>query len=251
MSEKICLKWNDFQTNVSKTFGNLRNEEDFFDVTLVSDDQKQMSAHKVILSACSEYFKNILKQNKHSNPLLCLEGVSFNELTNILDYIYYGKVTIHENYLDRFLTIANRLKLDGLTSSDTTFTEFIEEAKYTRMIDNDINTKLLEMETKDTVKPVNNCDSLSNVDKTKIVIDSDEFQNIGIKELDDKLFEHLERYVGRKWKCTMCEKILRDKCDARIHVESHFEGLQFPCQHCDSIFKSRGTLKVHCSRIHK
>ena len=69
MSEKFCLKWNDFHSNILKSFRELRNEEDFYDVTIVSDDQKQLSAHKVVLSASSEYFKNILKQNKHPNPL--------------------------------------------------------------------------------------------------------------------------------------------------------------------------------------
>ena len=94
MSEKFCLKWNDFQTNISKSFSKLRNEDDFYDVTLVSDDQKQFSAHKVVLSSCSDYFKNILKSNKHSNPLLCLEGISSGEMNNVLDYIYYGEVYI-------------------------------------------------------------------------------------------------------------------------------------------------------------
>ena len=47
MSEKFCLKWNDFQTNVSNTFRKLRTSDNFYDVTLVSDDQQQISAHKV------------------------------------------------------------------------------------------------------------------------------------------------------------------------------------------------------------
>ena len=51
MSEKFSLKWNDFQSNVSRTFSLLRSEEEFFDVSLVSDDQKMMSAHKLVLSA--------------------------------------------------------------------------------------------------------------------------------------------------------------------------------------------------------
>ena len=96
MSEKFCLKWNDFQTNISKSFSKLRNEDDFFDVTLVSDDQKQISAHKVVLSASCGYFKNILKQNKHPNPLLCLEGISSTELKDILDYIYHGEVNVNQ-----------------------------------------------------------------------------------------------------------------------------------------------------------
>ena len=61
MAEKFCLKWNDFQANVTKSFSKLRNEDDFFDVTLVSNDQQQLSAHKLVLSTCSDYFKTILK----------------------------------------------------------------------------------------------------------------------------------------------------------------------------------------------
>ena len=63
MSEKYCLKWNDFQSNVANSFRRLRSEEDFHDVTLVSDDRHTVSAHKIILSASSEYFKAILKTN--------------------------------------------------------------------------------------------------------------------------------------------------------------------------------------------
>merc|ERR1712096_286629 len=37
-SEKFCLRWNDFETNISAGFRELRNEKDFFDVTLACDD---------------------------------------------------------------------------------------------------------------------------------------------------------------------------------------------------------------------
>ena len=67
MSDKLCLKWNDFDSNVCKSFGKLRNEEYLHDVTLVGDDHTQLSAHKLVLSACSEYFKEVFKRNKHSD----------------------------------------------------------------------------------------------------------------------------------------------------------------------------------------
>ena len=118
MSEKFSLKWNDFQSNVSRTFSLLRSEEEFFDVSLVSDDQKMMSAHKLVLSASSPYFKHILTHNKHSHPLLCLDGVSSGELQFVLDYIYQGEVQIYQEQLDRFLEVAQRLKLEGLTGTD-------------------------------------------------------------------------------------------------------------------------------------
>ena len=118
MSEKFSLKWNDFDSNVSKSFGKLRNEEYLHDVTLVGEDHAQMSAHKLVLSACSVYFKEVFKRNKHSNTLMCLEGLSKQDLENVLDYMYNGEVHIYQEDLDRFLTVAQRLRLEGLLESE-------------------------------------------------------------------------------------------------------------------------------------
>merc|ERR1712013_248462 len=63
-AEKFCLRWNDFESNISVAFRELREEKDFFDVTLACEDS-QISAHKVILSACSPFFRRT-----RSQPLL-------------------------------------------------------------------------------------------------------------------------------------------------------------------------------------
>ena len=91
--------WNDFESNVSKSFGILRNEEYLYDVTLVCDENSQVSAHKLVLSSFSEYFKTIFRSNNHNhpNPLICLEGVSSPELRNILDYMYNGEANINSS----------------------------------------------------------------------------------------------------------------------------------------------------------
>merc|ERR1712126_317130 len=117
-SEKFCLRWNDFERNVSQSFTKLRKESNLFDVTLVSDDQKQVTAHKLVLSACSDFFKNIFNSNTHSHPLIYLDGVGASELNLVLDYIYQGEVQIYQEKLDRFLEIAKKLKLDGLLATD-------------------------------------------------------------------------------------------------------------------------------------
>ena len=49
-SEKFCLQWNEFESNISIAFRELRDDKDFFDVTLACDDD-QIQAYKVILSA--------------------------------------------------------------------------------------------------------------------------------------------------------------------------------------------------------
>ena len=42
MSEKLCLKWNDFKDNVRIAFVNFRLDNDFSDVTLACEDGKQI-----------------------------------------------------------------------------------------------------------------------------------------------------------------------------------------------------------------
>ena len=54
--QQFCLRWNDFQTNMVASFKHLRDEKSFCDVTLACDGQS-CKAHKMILSACSPYFK--------------------------------------------------------------------------------------------------------------------------------------------------------------------------------------------------
>ena len=112
--DKFCLKWNDFQSNASKSFRCLRKEEDFFDVTLVSDDEQHIAAHKLVLSASSEFFKNILKKTSHSNPLIYLNGFSSKYLQLMMDFIYEGETQIFQTDIDPFLEAAKKLKIEGL-----------------------------------------------------------------------------------------------------------------------------------------
>ena len=73
-TEKFCLRWNDFENNISQAFRDLRQDEDFFDCTIACEDD-QIPAHKVILSACSIFFKDVLKRNPHQHPLVYMKGV--------------------------------------------------------------------------------------------------------------------------------------------------------------------------------
>ena len=83
--EKFCLKWNAFQRNLAKTFSSLRHEEHLFDVTLVSDDEQHIAAHKLVLSASSDLFKNMIKKTPHSNPMIFLSGFKANDLLLVMD----------------------------------------------------------------------------------------------------------------------------------------------------------------------
>ena len=87
--DKFCLQWNDFEKNISQAFKQLREDQDFFDVTIACEDE-EVEAHKLVLSACSPFFQALFKRYKHDHPLLYLKNVKYSDFSNLLDFIYYG-----------------------------------------------------------------------------------------------------------------------------------------------------------------
>ena len=129
-SEKFSLRWNDFQENISSAFNSLRDDTNFTDVTLISEDGQHLQAHKVILFSSSPFFMNILKSNKHPHPLVYLKGFKSKDLQSIIDFMYYGVTEVYQENLDSFLSIAEELQLKGLTKR----TEDNKEPKKEEMI---------------------------------------------------------------------------------------------------------------------
>ena len=115
--DKFCLRWNDFENNISNSFKDLRDDKDFFDVTLACNGNK-LQAHKVILSACSPFFRSILKKNPYPHPLLYLKGVQYEEIQSVLTFMYHGEVNVAQEDLNTFLAVAEDLEVKGLTQSN-------------------------------------------------------------------------------------------------------------------------------------
>ena len=104
--EKFNLSWNNFDENILNSFKDLKYNKDFTDVTLVCEENKQVKAHKVVISSCGEFFKSILIQNPHQHPLVYLHGVSFVQLQAILNFAYLGQTQVEQQYLQSFLQAA-------------------------------------------------------------------------------------------------------------------------------------------------
>jgi len=117
-TEKFCLRWNDFENNISNAFKELRDDKDFFDITIACDDE-QIQAHKVILSACSPFFRSVLRRNPHQHPLLYLKGVRYVDLQSVMNFMYHGEVNVAQEELNAFLAVAEDLKVKGLTQNNT------------------------------------------------------------------------------------------------------------------------------------
>ena len=252
MTEKFCLKWNDFTTNTTKAFGLLRKEDFLQDVTLVGDDNHQVAAHKLVLSSCSEYFKNIFKSNKHSHPLICLDGITSTDLDNILNYIYDGEVNIYQDDLDRFLAVAQRFKLEGLlgNSQEQQEEEHFEEERPQRKqysvppkSENHAQSQNLnaKMSNDRQLAP------LTNDEDYKISLSKEEKQN-----LDGKVNQHVERREDGLFHCKVCGKSAKQKIVVKNHIEAkHLEGIEIPCPICGKIFRSKHSLTQHSFKSHK
>lgn len=112
-------RWNDFESNISTSFVDLRHKQEFFDVTLSCDHgNRQVQAHKVILAACSPFFRKVLARNPHQNPLIYLKGIDYDNLSAILNFMYHGEVNVAQEDLSGFLKVAEELAVKGLTDGN-------------------------------------------------------------------------------------------------------------------------------------
>ncbi|KAI5635183.1 BTB/POZ domain-containing protein [Phthorimaea operculella] len=116
-TQHFCLRWNNYQSSITSAFENLRDDEDFVDVTLACDG-KSLKAHRVVLSACSPYFRELLKSTPCKHPVIVLQDVAFTDLHALVEFIYHGEVNVHQRSLSSFLKTAEVLRVSGLTQND-------------------------------------------------------------------------------------------------------------------------------------
>ena len=259
MSEKLCLKWNDFQANVNTAFGNLREDNEFADVTLACEDGQQIEAHKVILAASSPFFHSLLKRNRHSHPLIYMRGTKSEDLLAIIDFLYFGEANVFQDNLDSFLAVAEELKLKGLmgqTEDDEKKTEnsFIDPTPGQKNQSYKMEKSSLNpgQEHWNVAKPTLN-KQLPNlrVDAERRVAIPNDLSG-DLKELDEKVKSMMEKSQNRTSDGTKMANICKvcgkegQWVAIRDHIEAnHLEGVSLPCNVCERTFRSRMILRKH------
>ncbi|ROT79276.1 putative zinc finger and BTB domain-containing protein 12-like isoform X2 [Penaeus vannamei] len=115
---QFCLRWNNFGTTMTAALHSLHEGGDFVDVTLAADGV-QLKAHKLVLSACSPYFRDILKNNPCQHPVIILRDVPIEDLEAVLAFMYEGQVNVSQTRLHTFMKLAEALQVRGLTDTQT------------------------------------------------------------------------------------------------------------------------------------
>ena len=237
-SEKHCLKWNDYESDIRNSFRGLRKDQEYFDVTLASGDGHRIEAHKIVLSAGSRFFSDIFRKTKHPCPFIYLKGTNGKELGYVVDFIYNGEVNVAHEELDSFLETAQELDVKGLKT--------IQEEKET----NNVQSRIEETD---------NLNSFHNVENNQSDLDSDQCNSIEevIIKSEDNASNELEVQIknmihkkGGLWECLVCEKIAKTKHNIKNHAETHIEGVLHKCHICNKRSSTRSALATHLNDFH-
>ena len=244
MSEKFSLRWNDYQSNWSKSLIELRKDTDLADVTLVTDDKVRISAHKILLSSCSNTFKFILKENSHANPLIYLSGVSSANLGFILDYIYNGEVNLYQEQLDSFLESSEKLEIEGLLGGkqEETNKEIWHSEENMQKKENSPYHEDNSLVTMNSIAP-----DKTRRQVTKVQVNDDkriDATSMTPEEVEVEI-EKLYNKTDGVWICLTCEFTNIKKCNIKRHVELHIDGLSYKCNFCPKEFRSKNLLDKH------
>lgn len=261
MEEKFNLRVKDFQKKTANYFSSLKDEDHLCDITLVSDDDILIPAHKVILSVSSKFFSDLIRKFKERNPLIYLWGVKSRDLHNILSYIYNGQVEVAHQELDSFLDVARKLKVDGLNQSknhDDENLELEEDAPISNQMKNTynkftvnnvvvnnptiINANILnrqkpQTQTQNETKPV----VLSQ--KKSTLMKKNQQHETGKQSVIDVGVRDLFINSGDGFVCKKCGEIFEDEEQTELHFEIHWGDLT--CKHCGKVYGGSETPSNH------
>lgn len=91
----------------------MNNSEIFADVKLECDGHEYW-VHKFILSACSEYFEDVLINVPHKGSIILSDNIQYKELVSLLDFMYLGEVVVPQTDLAELVNAAEILMIRGL-----------------------------------------------------------------------------------------------------------------------------------------
>ena len=259
------LESNKFGKKFNQNINNLRNDTDFTDVTLVSEDNQQIQSHKIILATSSPFFQDMLKQNKHPHPIIIMKGTKTKDIISILDFLYYGEVKISQHDLSDFLKAAEGLQIPGLQDEDEENepkkvaqeraeqiqerSETVEHEEFSTVFLDDAQQQTLigEDQAQCKVEIESHGEHPSSLPQVEI---NNDFKV--------QLFSMMEKVYGG-WRCVVCYKdelnlVLR-KDDMEKHVETKHLDMQlqvmWTCETCNKTHKTKSGLTKHVYKHHK
>ena len=153
-------------------------------------------------------------------------------ILDFFDFVYNGEIQIYKRQLPQFVDIAQRFQVEGSMQGEE------EQAMGTEESEDEDNASVVNENTSDHENKI-----LKGLTEHNIIFQSENYENI--EELDLEIEKRTEKQADGKWMCLTCGRIYKNKGHLKEHVETHIDGLKFPCQNCDKVLRSRNTLRSH------
>ena len=240
--ENFNVSWHNYSEHLRDMLEDMSSDDSFADVTLVTDDKKQLKAHRNILSSSSSVLKEILHINtRHSHPVIYLRGIQYPEMKSILQFFYSGEANFHEKRMEEFLLVAKHLGIKELgknTELEESDSEQGSEGNYKSEHGGpNIETEELAIEAD------------AEVQSSNLYIN-----NIAGKQFSDSslLYRHIEsKHEGVKFVCNKCDHQFSQQGDLKRHIKSVHEGVKYACNQCDKEYTEQSGLTRHIQSVHE
>ena len=155
--------------------------------------------------------------------------------------MYLGEVKVYQEEIDQFLVVANKLQIDGLIGTEEdkgavrgNFQDAYKAFENTIIVHEPKTEEVWRKKESST--------------RGEVAITVNNTTDIEAK----RAVEDLVYKEGDLWYCKACNKSSKHSGQIRWHVETHIEGLSYPCPVCSDTFRSRQSLSNHnrrCIRI--
>ena len=168
--------------------------------------------------------------------------MKFDDLTGIVDFLYFGEANVFQENLDTFLAIAEELQLKGLDGSKDQ--QESNEAAQLKPNENNSDSRLPTTKTHLTMKetPFDSHKTRSNA----LALPKTSVMSVDLQELDETVKAMIEtsenviqsgKLQVRAKICKVCGKE-GHTTDIMRHIEAHhLEGVSIHCNFCDKILR--------------
>ena len=248
--ETLQLTNSDFLKNQTKYYSDLLVSQELSDITLACDGY-EVGAHKTILSASSQFFREVIRKSKHVNPYIYLKGVSKESLDSLLKFIYVGEATARNEDLENLVDAGNELKIIGIMKEpEIARNKVLETEVMKKTINGDSSCEETEpdIQIADFLKIETG--GIQGIGDENMVTEADDINEDLEKEIAKRMTSKTDEHGIKQHVCTICFKEMRLKQKMKLHIEIHLEGFSHKCKFCRVIKKTRRALHCHLRQYH-
>ena len=263
--KRYNLNWHTYADHLMEMLHKMMKSDELTDVTLVCDDQKQFKAHKIVLSACSTVFKNIIESLPSSSSVIYLRGIQHHEMESILEFMYLGVATFYQERMNEFLNVAKILEIKEigkdveLNDNEETNNDHDESDtdKFDEQVDaGDINNFVSDQFINTTGRQDINSTSSRYRNRNKLADNSN--RNLSCDKCNAQFANqyNLQRHIksiheGLKFSCDQCDYQASHQSNLTTHIKSVHEGVRFLCNQCDYQASQQANLTTHIKSKHE